>query len=266
MTIENVLLQIKTELESAITTAKWNGNNYADGVEAKTALICSQGLIKQIHEFIKSEFIRLKVKSCRLYPPLGNSSPELKLEGILKKKDQDVSIVPKSVVVKDNKINGDVEKIISVNVRSQLSSLSKNFDTLYERTFAESLNLHMRYPSQCLGEVYFIPTHEYDDKAMRENQVAFKKLTNIEKYIEMFQQINSRKSVTSDAHKYERVCLLIVNFNHSIPKIYSTIQELKNDKLVSVDSTLSMEFLNIDSFAKDLLDIYKERFNIQELL
>jgi len=49
------------------------------------------------------------------------------------------------------------EKIISINVRSQFSSLAKNFDTLYERTIAEAQNLHVRCSKMCLGEVYMMP-------------------------------------------------------------------------------------------------------------
>ena len=44
-----------------------------------------------------------------------------------------------------------------------MSSLAKNADTLFERIFAKSLNLHMRYPNIVLGEVYLIPVYEYDD-------------------------------------------------------------------------------------------------------
>lgn len=41
------------------------------------------------------------------------------------------------------------EHTLSVNVRSQLSSIAKNFDTLYERTFAEAINLHLRCEKWC---------------------------------------------------------------------------------------------------------------------
>lgn len=71
-----------------------------------------------------------------------------------------------------------------INVRSQMSSLAKNSDTLFERTFAEAQNLHMRYKDIVLGEVYLIPTHEYDDTLVAQNRVGFKtNQTNIEKYI-----------------------------------------------------------------------------------
>lgn len=68
-----------------------------------------------------------------------------------------------------------------------MSSLAKNSDTLFERTFAESQNLHMRYPNIVLGEVYLIPVREYDDELVKSNRVGFKaRQTNIEKYISFF--------------------------------------------------------------------------------
>ena len=34
-----------------------------------------------------------------------------------------------------------------------MSSLAKNADTLFERTFAEAMNLHMQYPNIVLSDV-----------------------------------------------------------------------------------------------------------------
>ena len=36
----------------------------------------------------------------------------------------------------------------------------------------------------------------------------------------MFQAINNRNSVNKDEYKYERVCLLIVDFRKKEPKLY----------------------------------------------
>jgi hypothetical protein len=153
-----------------------------------------------------------------------------------------------------------IEKILTVNIRSQLSSLGKNIDTLYERTFAEALNFHLSYPKQCLGEVYLIPTHEYDDRAMIQNTILFKAVSKIEDYIRIFQAINSRHTTNKDEYKYERVCLLIVDFRQATPKLYSSTEELKNDGLIEKDSSVNMDNLAIKDFAKDLLNIYVERF------
>jgi len=261
MNIQQILLKIKTDFDTAITTARFNDNTYANGNKAKEALIRSQRIINYIHEFIKKEFESCGVPQQMIYPPIGSSSPEIKLKGFLKSKNQDVAIIPTEKTVSEvGTVTADMEKILIVNIRSQLSSLSKNIDTLYERTFAEALNLHLSYPKQCLGEVYLIPTHEYDDKAMVRNKILFKSASKIEDYVRMFQAINNRRSTDKDEYKYERVCLLIADFRQKNPKFYSSIEELKRDHLIPENTNDTLENLTIENFAENLLEIYKERF------
>lgn len=111
------------------------------------------------------------------------------------------------------------------------------------------------------GEVYMIPVYEYDDQYAKINKVKFKeKPNNIEKYIRAFSIINGRVNFKEDPYKYERVCLLVVDFSKRTPKIYSTNQELIDDGLLSPDSDASIDGLSFDSFVDDLLAIYAERF------
>lgn len=261
MNIQQILTRIKTDFDNAITTARFNGNRYANGNKAKEALIRSQRIINLIHEVVKKEFKRCGVPRKMIHPPIGNSSPEIKIKGFLKSKNQDIAIIPiERLVSLANTVSPEIEKILSVNIRSQLSSLSKNIDTLYERTFAEALNLHLSHPKQCLGEVYLIPTHEYDDKEMLRNRVVFKSVSKIEDYIRMFQAINNRRAPNKDEYKYERVCLLIADFRQKRPKLYNSIEALKRDGLVPKNTNVSLENLTIGNFAEDLLAIYTERF------
>lgn len=261
MSIQQILTNIKSDFDTAITTSRFSGKSYANGNKAKEALIRSQRIINFIHEFVKSEFRRCGVPPQMIFPPIGNSSPEIKIRGFLKSKNQDVAIIPTNTLVAlTDTASEEIEKILTVNIRSQLSSLNKNIDTLYERTFAEALNLHLSRPKQCLGEVYLIPTHEYDDKAMLQNRVVFKSGSKIEDYIRMFQVINNRRAINKDEYKYERVCLLIADFRRDSVKLYGSIDELKRDDLISQNSSVSLENLTIENFAEDLLAIYTERF------
>ena len=261
MNIYDILRKIKIDFDSAILSAQFNGKSYANGNKAKAALICSQRIINYIHEFIKNEFKRCGVPPQMIFPPIGTSKPEIKIKGFLKSKNQDVAIIPlERLIPLANTMLPELEQILCVNIRSQLSSLSKNIDTLYERTFAEPLNLHLSYPNQCLGEVYLIPTHEYDDKAMLQNRVIYKSVSKIENYIQLFQAINNRRDTNKDEFKYERVCLLIADFRQETPKLYNSMEELKNSNLVPQNSTVSLENLTIKNFAEDLLAIYAERF------
>ena len=266
MDLDKILKKIKKEFEVAIKTAKFNGNVYDNGNKAKEALIRSQKIINYLHDFVKEDFVKNGISKNKIHPPLKQTKPELKIQGFLKAKNQDIAIVPeKALVKKTTEYFSEVEKILSVNVRSQLSSLAKNIDTLYERTFAEALNLHLSYPKQVLGEVYLIPTHEYDDKAMLKNKVLFKKASRIEDYIKMFQAINQRGSSEKDEYKYERVCLLIVDFRKAQPKLYSDIESLIRDGLVSKKTSLNFENLSVNNFAKDLIEIYNNRFSTTKL-
>jgi len=82
----------------------------------------------------------------------------------------------------------------------------------------------------------------------------------VEKYLLSFAAVNNRKSITDDHFKYERVCLLIVDFSKKIPKVYNTDEELKNDNLLPENSIATIKNLNFPSFAEDLLKIYTKRF------
>ncbi|MBK6952783.1 MAG: restriction endonuclease [Crocinitomicaceae bacterium] len=197
---------------------------------------------------------------------------ELKLAGFLKTKRQDISIIPNNIHIAPQQLtvntmmNGfqDIygavftESILSINVRSQLSSIWKNFDTLYERTFAEALNLHQRLPNMVLGEVYLIPVKEYTNASTVGNMV-FNNI-DIGKYIAAFQAINSRVNHLDEKFKYERCCLLIVDFDRAIPKIYNTSAELIQDGFLPQLSTISMAGLDYQNFAADILNIYTTRF------
>ncbi len=172
------------------------------GVKGKESMIRSSELINLIHDAVKYELIQQGVNPEKIFPHLNERTPEIKLVGFLKQKDQDVCVLPTNMekepiiinwgpLAFENKLDPYgyefSKNSLVINVRSQMSSLAKNADTLFERTFAEADNLHMRYNDIVLGEVYLIPTHEYDDNLVKKNIVGFKNnCTNIEKYISFF--------------------------------------------------------------------------------
>lgn len=272
---------IKKEIESSILTSTFGGKSYANGQKAKEALIRSQKLINYVHEFVKRDLIENGIDPKLIYPPVGQTKPELKLAGFLKQKDQDVCVIPKGISKKRRKIDWGplafediydeyghdfTEKTLIINIRSQLSSLAKNADTLFERNFAEAMNLHSVYENAVLGEVYMIPVYEYDDKAMEQNKIEFKtKRTNIEKYISFFTALNNRTDVTKDEFKYERVALLIIDFSKDNPIIYTKTSELKAAGLVKDSFNLELEKVSIANFSKDLINIYDSRFSKENI-
>ncbi|TAK31799.1 MAG: hypothetical protein EPO28_18075 [Saprospiraceae bacterium] len=266
LTIQQCLVNFKSLIENAILTG---------GKKGITSAIRSSTPILNIHEAVKWEFVQKGVAAVRIFPPLDARKPELKLAGSLKQKHQDVCIIParlspKEEVMTDGLLKGVkdaygktfTERTISINVRSQMSSLQKNFDTLFERTFSEAQNLHERCPKMCLGEVYMIAVPEYDDRQFDANNIVLKKPRRqvVEQYIRSFLSINNRHDTKKHFYQYERVCLLIVDFTQNPPKLYTSDQELKDAGLLAEDSDMSIASLNWDSFAASLLAKWEERF------
>ena len=269
--IDDQLLQFKYLIENSIITG---------GAEGKKSLITSSVLINLIHDAVKERFIDAGVNPSNIFPHFGDTRPELKIAGFLKQKDQDICIVPSNIREVPTPINwgplafeGKTDdygfeystNTLVINVRSQMSSLGKNSDTLFERTFAEAQNLHMRYPDIVLGEVYLIPVHEYDDKLVKRHAVGFKnRQTNIEKYISFFNSINNRAVGGAD-YSYERCALLIVDFNRPWPYLFRNSYELKSADYISQDFGIEYATLNFQDFVRDILQIYSSRFNLNNL-
>lgn len=267
MSLQSTLNNMKKMLEDSIS------NN---GLKGKESLIRSQVLINQLHEAVKQDLVAHGISASRIYPPVNNTKPELKIAGFLKKKDQDICVIPVDIKPQKRVINwgplqfeneydeyGEsfTERTIIINVRSQMSSIAKNTDTLFERTFAEALNLHTIYPSVVLGEVYLIPVYEYDDSVMDQRRIEFKSnRTNLEKYISFFTALNNRQSDSEDLHMYERCALVIADFSKSPCKIYSSTDELKKDKLVSSNFSLELRDISFEGFTRDILSAYNSRF------
>ncbi|WP_072533801.1 hypothetical protein [Lactiplantibacillus plantarum] len=278
---------MKSMLEHAITFQEVEGRKedrkgrpFLNGLEAKRSLIRSQHLIYELHEFVKEEFLFYGINPVNIYPPLCKSKPEITMTGTFKRKDQDVCVVPNKIPNKSELINwGPLrnsntrsiygsekeEKILATNVRSQLSSINKNIDTLFERMISESLNLHDKYPKLVLGELYLIPIYEYDDTKMKSNKVEFKStLTNIEKFIRFFSYLNNYQKKT-EPYKYTKAGLIVVDFRKSIPKIYKNTAELKKDKLISTSFNLELADLSPIRYVYDLLCLYNQIWGLNIL-
>lgn len=265
MTIQEAVDSFKKLIEDSILEG---------GEKAKQAMIRSSRPILNIHEAVKAELVRLNIPQDFIFPPLNARTPELKLAGSRKQKNQDICVVPdmdKTQEILEDGLLHDVidefgerytERTISINVRSQISSIQKNFDTLYERTTSEATNLHDRCPKMCLGEVYMIAVPEYDDKSIRQNKIVFKRPNPalVLKYIKSFQAINNRKGFEKNFYKYEKVCLLIVDFSKTPATIYNTNEELIKEGLLPQESGVDISELSWNSFMQELLQAYAERF------
>jgi len=271
ISLEEALEIIKLSVEDVISHS---------GATGKNSLIASQQLINILHEVVKSSLVIEGVNQNLIHPPIAQSNGEKTLAGFLKFKKQDVCVFPNNKVPRTESVDfnglyntgttepyGELfsEHILSINVRSQLSSLSNNIDTMFERTYAEPLNLHRRLPKMVLGEVYLISVRELDSAQVTLNNPVYKPFTAstanyLEKYLKGFSALNLRASQRDDDFKYERVALVVVDFSQSPVKIYTTTQDLINDNLLPANSTASMDNLSYHGLTRTLLDVYEKRF------
>lgn len=290
------LQQVKTDIDARISNCVVNPISLTEALEViklaiedvildsgangKKSLITSQQLINLLHEVVKSSLISENVNTVLIKPPIGQSSGEKTLAGFLKFKKQDICVFPNNKKPRRERIDfnglyntgttepyGELfsEHVLSINVRSQLSSLSKNIDTMFERTFAEPLNLHRRVPKMVLGEVYLISARELDSVQLALNNVVYKPFTDstrksLEKYIKGFSALNNRANQRDDDFKYERVALIIADFSQNPVKVYNTTQDLINDNLLPAGSIANMDNLSYTGFVRTLLDVYDKRF------
>jgi hypothetical protein len=228
--LEEALTVTRQILKDAIVSASYNGKKASNGQEAKNAAIRSSGPIQQVHSVVRDSVyreIQARGLEPNVWPPMGKTSPELKVTGLLKAKNQDVAFTvdPHVKEVVTTGVNAGLVDPIGLNatnsalvigVRSQLSSLAKNFDTLAERAFAETLNLRLRAPNITLGEVYLVPIQEFEDAALKKNTFGFKSSKiNLDKFVRIFNAISGPRDTDdlNSLYKYNSTALIVADFS-----------------------------------------------------
>lgn len=231
------LQEMKNVYENAIRNGEYTG------------LIRSKRLINLLHEYVIEELKK------RVEPSWVVT--DKKVYGFPKTKEQDIIVQPPQ-----NGTNVSVGPIMAINVRSQLSSSEKNYDTLFERIFAEALNLHNRFPYMVLGYLYLLPKVGYDSDAAKENRVVLSERYNLEKYILSFLSIANRRSPSDVPWKYEKVCLLIVDFDSDPLEVIDDMRIFLDEGLVSEKfaQLYTFEDLTMKDFFDELYKVMMERY------
>ena len=88
MDIHQSLLKIKQLLEDSILH---------DGTVGKRNLIRTSKPINVIHEMVKQGFVGLGVPKERIFPNLTQTTGEVSITGFIKKKNQDIVVLPKNI-------------------------------------------------------------------------------------------------------------------------------------------------------------------------
>ena len=216
-------------------------------------LIRSGKIIDELHEYLKHELIKNGVKKTYINPPLGKTSPEKAIDGYFKTKDQDI------LVQKEEN-----QPLISLNIRSQLSSVQKNYDTLFERLVAESVNIHEKFPQVPCGYLYLLPAVGYNSDAMKENKVVRNEHFNWEKYLTTFGLLADRQDSSDKTFKYEKICLLAVDFSVNPPEVLSSTGDFLSRGLITRDFSKSFDYspLKINDIIEKLVYIFDRRNKI----
>ncbi len=272
--LQTAVNKFQTDLFHAIQSAQFGEKKYNNGHKAKEALIRSQNLILNLHESTKQSLFQAIKKDLphdwEVFPAIGKNHPEINLFGKLKAKDQDLVFlrhprIPEKIITGPNA--GEVDsvgalatsKAIAVGIRSQMSSIAKNFDTLMERAFAETLNMRLMHPTLVMGEVYLLPIFELLDTDMQKNQVVHSKnKINLSKFIKIFYHFTGRPNTKIEhQYKYDASALIFVDFCHIPPKVIYNASDLSiycSDK----QDLAFFEQINPEIFDQRIIESYKK--------
>lgn len=154
--------------------------------------------------------------------------------------------------------------LITISVKSQMSSIGKNFLTVYDRIVGEVLNIHNRFPLAVANCIYLYPIRGYNKPSKVQHKEAYERikqaihkdeLTNPEDYLKeqirfdvlnrKYGLITGREGTASFNDKHEHFCLLVIDFDKEIP-------DIRNDLVTHKD-------LSIDNFFDKIVRDYKER-------
>ncbi len=192
----------------------------------------SQGMIKMLHEFSVRELKRLGISERKV-----DIKTEARIFGSHKPKEVDVAV-----------IHPQAGPLIAISLRSQMSSIEKNFANYYEGIIGDVISLHGKYPDLVVGQIYLLPRHTIiKDK----NGQTRKEAHDLEKKEPLFLRIANRKNGTDRIDKYEHLAYLAVDFLKNPPEVL----EIPKDPS-----------LRIENFYDKLLETYQERNPFLDIL
>jgi len=200
--------------------------------EDSVKAVRSQSMIKQLHDFSIRELKRLGISEKKVI-----IKPEAKVFGSHKPKLVDVAVIHK-----------EVGPLIIVSIRSQMSSIDKNFINYYEGIIGDVISLHDKYPDLVIGEIYMLPKETIIKDANGNRRIEPHDLRKKE---ELFKRITNRRDGKDRIDKYEHLAFLAVDFFKDPPEVLD----------IPEDPTL-----RIEDFYDKLLKTYQERNPFLDIL
>jgi len=191
-----------------------------------------QGMINKLHEFSILELKRLGISERKV---------TIKSEGIIfgthKPKKVDVVV-----------IHPQAGPLIAISIRSQMSSIDKNFSNYYEGIIGDVISLHNRYPDLVVGEIYMLPKETIiKDKSGRRRIEPH----DLRRKEELFKRITNRKNGSDPPDRYEHLAFLAVDFIKEPPEVLDIPED---------------QSMRIENFYDKLLATYQERNPFLDIL
>lgn len=119
------------------------------------------------------------------------------------------------------------QPILIVDVRSQMTSIGKNFNNYIRMKAGEVESIHEKYPRCVVGLVYVHPAGDLNTL----KPVGPVGVFNYAKAAVQLASLGGRISLTDFASTYEHVAYCVIDFNANPPKLSSTVPMQKELQL-----------------------------------
>lgn len=222
--LEDVLRDMKTKYD-------------ADPVNA----VRSQGFIKMLHRYIADDLrSRLTDEARRQGVEVKE---EAKIFGSHKPKDADVAV-----------IHPDNGVLMSIGVRSQMSSVGQNVLEYYQGIIGECISLQDRFPMAVYGYAYLHPVLSKKSARRKGQKVIVDEHPDHLRYARMYGAISGRDGTQYKDIRgiYDHFAYLVVDFDAT------PLPEIKDD-LVQKAVPLDERDMQISTFVDRLVATFKKR-------
>lgn len=199
--------------------------------ENSTHAVRSQELIKTLHHYLAINlFKRLSHRAINRGIQVLEEAP---IFGSYKQKDVDIAVVDPH--------NGP---LITVGVRSQMSSVGKNVLTYYQDIIGECISLQERFPMMTMGYVYLHPLHYPGNNGETVE-------TDVARYSKLYASISGRddRQYKNQVGSYDHFAYAVVDFDQTVPQLRD---DLVRNAVRDVD-------LSMETFSDRMVDTFITR-------
>lgn len=204
-----------------------------------------QNFIKMLHRYIADD-LRSRLTDVAIRQGV-EVKEEAKLFGSHKPKDADVAVIHPN--------NG---ALMSIGVRSQMTSLGNNVLEYYQGIIGECISLQDRFPMAVYGYVYLHP-ETFMKEATRKidgvkQKVEVEVTTDYARYARMYAAITGR-----DGTQYKDIRGVYDHFAYMVVDFDESADEMVRDDLVQSSVPLDEADLQIGTFVDRLVETFKRR-------